>query len=247
MHHESASQAVTQKDAHGQSPRVLHCEENIVYQILTPPHRDAAAIVIARAFCMEPLGSSLPWTPTLSYYLNGIDHWIDHCATNGASVIAIDTAQHRIAGVCINRDRQWKQVATSPEYEAWYKNPNRQTYPISVILNDVCKQAENAAPVLQNESLGVCMDLYVLAVHPDYRGKGIACSMARICEPLVKELGFRCHTIGATSIFSARVGTKLGFSKLVEVDARGYEVDGKKVFENVKEPHGLVTYWIKEF
>jgi GNAT superfamily N-acetyltransferase len=225
--------------------RVLHCEGNFQYQVLTPGQRDAAAMVIARSFCTEPLGSSLPVALTISYYLTGIDHWIDYCANNGACVIAIDTEQHRIAGVCINRDRRWKEIAHSPEYEAWFFNPSRPTYAVGEIFKELGSLAEDAAPELQEEAIGICMDLYVLAVHPDYRGKGIACNMARVCEPLVKSMGYKHHTVGASSKFTAEICRKLGFNLIAELDAKKYELDGKKVFEGVQEPHGMVTYWIK--
>ena len=37
-------------------------------------------------------------------WIEFVEYWMDHCSTNGMSVIAINTKNHRVAGVFIVRD-----------------------------------------------------------------------------------------------------------------------------------------------
>ena len=60
-----------------------------------PAHKDAAHAVLARAFCSEPNCSTLPEIkPEMETefidWLEFVNYWMDHCSTNGLSVIAMD-------------------------------------------------------------------------------------------------------------------------------------------------------------
>jgi hypothetical protein len=73
---------------------ILLNENGFIYKILTPEYRDHALIVLARAFCTESVCSALSeikkeMTSTLSDWIEFVDYWMDHCCSNGMSVIAI--------------------------------------------------------------------------------------------------------------------------------------------------------------
>jgi len=62
---------------------------------LTPAYRDAALVVISRAFCTEPTTSGLAevrpeMTTHFMDWLEFVEYWMDHCSSNGMSVVAID-------------------------------------------------------------------------------------------------------------------------------------------------------------
>ena len=87
----------------------LFTEGKFSYRILTPAHRDAAHAVLARAFCTEPACSDVaeikPEMKTEYIdWLEFIDYWMEHCSTNGLSVVALDKDNCRVAGVFIVRD-----------------------------------------------------------------------------------------------------------------------------------------------
>ena len=65
--------------------------------------------MLARAFCSEPNCSTLPEIrPEMETkfidWLEFFNYWMDHCSTNGLSVIALDKENCRVAGVFIVRD-----------------------------------------------------------------------------------------------------------------------------------------------
>lgn len=87
---------------------VLYREGDIIWKVLTPDYRDATCAVLARAFCTEPvvhaLGEDKPeMKAEFHHWTEFVDYWMDHCASNGISVVAIDTKKHRVAGAFLVR------------------------------------------------------------------------------------------------------------------------------------------------
>ena len=79
----------------------LFTEGKFSYHVLTPAHQDAAHAVLARAFCTEPACSDLakikPEMKTEYIdWLEFIDYWMEHCASNGLSVVALDKENCRV-------------------------------------------------------------------------------------------------------------------------------------------------------
>lgn len=77
----------------------LFREGNFVYHILTPKYRDEVLMVLSHAFCTEPvcdaIGEKQPeMRPSLQDWVEFTDYWMDHCASNGLSVIALDEVGH---------------------------------------------------------------------------------------------------------------------------------------------------------
>ena len=73
---------------------LLFTEGRFEYHILTPEHRDAASVVLSRAFCTEPVCSALAeinpkMKTTFLDWLEFVEYWMDHCSSNGMSVMAL--------------------------------------------------------------------------------------------------------------------------------------------------------------
>ena len=90
-------------------PKILFKSGKFLYKVLTPEYRDQTLVVLARAFCSEPVCTALGEKDTskaVSFleWIEFVEHWMDHCSSNGMSVIAIDEENHRIAGAFIVRD-----------------------------------------------------------------------------------------------------------------------------------------------
>ena len=78
----------------------LFTEGDFSYHVLTPRHKDAAHAVLARAFCSEPACKDVaeirPEMETKFIdWLEFVDYWMEHCATNGLSVVALNRKDSR--------------------------------------------------------------------------------------------------------------------------------------------------------
>ena len=225
----------------------LFREGNLVYKILTGDQRDAALIVEARAFCTEPVVSNLgknnpEMVANLGDWVEFIDHWMDHCSSNGMSVYALDEENHRIAGVFIVRDLLW----CPEEFERTYRNSSKVLTPWMNFLWHLDNMgADNFAP-LKQAKLGEVVDLWMLSVHPDYRGLKVANNLMRAVLPLIKKAGFKYGTIEATSAFTSKAALFNGFTPLASIEAKDWLWKGQPLYIYTEPPHGTWTFWIKD-
>ena len=139
--------------------QILLKRENISFQILTPQHRDATLAVLARAFCTEPVCSSLAKLDpakeaTFLDWLEFVDYWMDHCSSNGLSVIAIDEETHRVAGAFIVRDL----LMIPPGFAQKYNDPARALTPWMNFLWYMDAEATKVLPGLGEQ--GNAVDLW---------------------------------------------------------------------------------------
>merc|ERR1712010_173710 len=146
----------------------LFTEGNFSYHVLTPAHKDAAHAVLARAFCSEPACSDLAEVrPDMKTeyidWLEFVDYWMEHCSTNGLSVIALDKENCRVAGVFIVRDL----LMVPPGFDDKYKSDAKSLSPWMGFLWHMDSEAIKKMPELGEP--GKAVDLWFLGVHPDYR------------------------------------------------------------------------------
>merc|ERR1712184_228578 len=111
----------------------LFTEGNFSYHVLTPAHKDAAHAVLARAFCSEPACSDVAEVrPDMKTeyidWLEFVDYWMDHCSTNGLSVVALDKENSRVAGVFIVRDL----LMVPPGFDDKYKSETKTLWFLGV-------------------------------------------------------------------------------------------------------------------
>jgi GNAT superfamily N-acetyltransferase len=230
-------------------PNFLFREGNFVYKILTPQQRDPALIVLARAFCTEPvvtaLGKADPkMDAKLHDWVEFVEHWMDHCSTNGLSVYALDETNHRIAGVFIVRDLFW-----CPDgFEKSFRHDHSKVLtPWMHFLWDLDAMAGKNFEPLRNAKQGEAVDLWFLGVHPDYRGNRIANSLIRGILPLIKKAGFKYGTIEATSAFTSKAAQFNGFQAVVSIEAKDWLWQGKPLYVHAPPPpHGTWTFWVKD-
>ena len=84
-------------------PHVLFKEGEFTFRILSIEYRDEALVVLSRAFCTEPVCDAIaeidPKMKTnFLDWVEFVDYWMDHCSTNGMSVVALRKLNnHKIA------------------------------------------------------------------------------------------------------------------------------------------------------
>ena len=80
-------------------PHVLFKEGEFTFRILSKEYRDEALVVLSRAFCTEPVCDAIAEVdPKMKTnfldWVEFVDYWMDHCSTNGMSVVALRKLNH---------------------------------------------------------------------------------------------------------------------------------------------------------
>jgi ribosomal protein S18 acetylase RimI-like enzyme len=189
----------------------LFREGSFSYRVLDAKLRDEALIVLSRAFCSEPVVDALGQISSdmkvgLSDWVEFVEYWMDHCATNGLSVIAVDEDNYRVAGVFIVRDLFYLPPGFDEKYGRATKEQShhKALAPWMNFLLDLDALASQHHEPLQKAQLGEFVDFWFLGVHPDYRGRKIANQLIRGIIPLVQQAGYKYATIEATSYFTSQ-------------------------------------------
>jgi len=224
----------------------LFSEDGLEYHTLTKTHRDEVLMVLARAFCTEPVvdarGDANPrHKATIKDWIEWVDFWMDHCSTNGLSVVCIDPKAHRIAGAFIVRDL----LMTTPGFDETYSSDENVLTPWMQCVWHLDEKATAVQPDIGKP--GAAVDLWNLGVHPDYRGRRIASHMTKAVLPLIRDAGYQYGTIEATSHFTSCSAKSNDFTAIYELDVKDFEWKGEKLIANgVKAPHGKWTFWVKK-
>lgn len=223
---------------------LIRVDDSIVIRVLTPWHRDAVVMTLARAFESEPILSANA-DVTLAEWLEFVDYWGDHCSQNGLSVVAVDETTHRVAGTLIVRDLAFFADGFLAKYAA--AGAAATLAPWMKFLLWLDAEAAKRAPVLASGQPGAGIDLWMLSVHPDYRGRGLANQLVRAAEGTIRDAGFRFATIEATSAFTSAAARLNNFVPLVNKQATDWLLDGKQAFPIAPaKPHGDWTFWLKD-
>ena len=79
----------------------------------------------------------------------------------------------------------------------------------------------------------------MLAVHPSFRRRGVATDMILRSVQLAKCLGYKMCKTEATGDFSRRAFLTAGFELVTECNYRDFDLDGKKVFQDINNHEGV--------
>lgn len=166
---------------------------------------------------------------------------MDHSSTNGMSVVAIDEKEHRVVGAFILVD-----LLFEPEgFVKRYTDEKNNMTPLVALLWHLDEEATKKMPELGKK--GKAVDLFMLAVHPDYRGRKLANHLMQLVTKLAIENGtYQYATIEATSFFTSCAAKKNNFTAIHEVVCKDWLYKGKPFYTHCKEPHGKWIFWVKE-
>lgn len=226
------------------APSCLFKEGRFSYHVLTPEYRDEVLIVLSRSFMAEPVCSALaeirPDMETkLHDWVEFVEYWMDHCSSNGLSIMCLDEAKHRVAGAFIVRDL----LMVPQGFDQKYGSDAKTLTPWMQFLWHLDRKATERMPDLATP--GAAVDLWFLGVHPDYRGNKIANFLTRGVIPLVKKAGFKYATIEATSHFTSQAARMNGFEEVYAEAAKDWLWKGRPLYTNAKAPHGVWTFLVK--
>jgi len=227
---------------------LLFVEGEFEYHVLRPDQKDATHAVLARAFCTEPAVNDLgqrcqQWETKFIDWLEFVDYWMDHCSSNGLSVIAISRKDARVAGAFIVRDL----LMVPDGFDAKYKSDGKTLSPWMGFLWHMDAQAIKRMPELGLK--GNAVDLWFLGVHPDYRGNKIANYLTRGVLQLLETSGFKYGTIEATSAFTSHAARWNGFKEVYSMKTNEFLWKGKPLYSSLEGSeggHGTWTFWVKE-
>ena len=93
---------------------------------------------------------------------------------------------------------------------------------------------------------GKSVDLWLLGVHPDFRGNGIANYLTKAVLPLIKKAGFKYAAIDAVNAFTSKAAEFNKFTEVHTIQASKWLWQGEPIFSKVKAPHGILTFWVKD-
>jgi len=223
----------------------LFREGTFSYRVLTPDRQDEAHVVLSRAFCFEPLTARLAeikpeMKADLCDWFEFVGYFMDHCSSNGISVIAVDTDTGRVAGSFIVRDLLWMPAGFMEKYTSDEKS-------LSPLVNFLCYVDEEAMKKMPElGETGKTVDLWMLGVHPDYRGNKIGNYLTKALQPLCKKAGYKYATIEAINPITSEIAKRNNFTSLhVEkvADYCSWKCKGEPV--SMEEHQGLCTFWVK--
>jgi hypothetical protein len=215
---------------------MLEETEFLSFHIITPEDTSQCQEVVSEAFSWEP--SSIFLEPDqsirLPWFQTFVSYFAEECCSNGLSVLCKDKATGTIAGAFFVRD---------------YKLPPPENFSLDglglipqtlKVLKELDHQFDLLRPSLE---LGQCVDLLILAVHPNFRRLRIADRLTTLAGEVAQRNGFTSAILEASGAYSARCAESAGMSKVVSVK---YE-DVDPIFQGMPEMHSHFTLWERIF
>ncbi len=233
--------------AYPQKSAFLYADDSFEYYALGSDYRDEALVLTARAFYTEPTSTAFSeFKPEMKVklvdWLELVDLFIDDCSTNGLSAIAIAKKTRKVAAAYLVKDLALMPQDSIQKYES-------AKVPLSAIIQFLIhldSEAMKNYPELKlAEKPGYGVDLWMLGIHPDYRGKNLAQKMFECTVPLSKNKGFKIAIAETTGAFSANLLRNNYAKEVCRINARDFTWNGEKVFQLVRKPHGEWRYWVK--
>jgi ribosomal protein S18 acetylase RimI-like enzyme len=206
--------------------------DEIVYSVLDPSRAAEACQVETTAFLNEPASSYLGedlegWSRFAKYFEK-------ECAENGLSIVAVDQASGKVAGVMWNRD------FSAPVDEELFQSSGPIIGSLVQVLKAVDEKFVQANPELAR---GEVVDLWMLAVHPDFRGKQIAARLVQLSLEHLKSQGFKTAVIETTGHYSYRSAVKAGFKQVHEVLYSTFQTkEGQYPWEHMQGEHDRMRF-----
>jgi len=148
------------------------------------------------------------------------------------SILFADEELHRIVGVFV----------VNNGFDVYSSYDKLTT--VNQFLQNIEREAKKRKLALSEQ--GNCVNLWLLGVHPDYRGNKIANNLVKGVLPLCKKAGFKYAVAEATSFFTSKVVALNDFEEVYSINAKDWEWKGESVFTNIKAPHGKCTFWVKD-
>jgi GNAT superfamily N-acetyltransferase len=210
----------------------LHQDESLIYTLLTPERSDEALAVISEGFADEP-GSILiesDRTERLRQASIFASFFARDCASNGMSIVCIDSSNGSVAGVFWTRDLM---IHLPEDFDV------SNLHCIAPSLGVLEKLEADYFKVRPGIAVGDCMDLWMLGVHPGYRKRGIAATLTTTALQWVATKGYKYIILESSGGYSAKCAASAGMRSVV----RKVYSEEEPLLRGMREEHAVMQLW----
>jgi predicted N-acetyltransferase YhbS len=200
--------------------------EPIRFDVLQAPDIDAMIHLIATAFSTaEPMGvAARVSTNDLSGFLQML---AGRTIGDGLTVVARSSTGQLVGGLLTD------DFAIPPPLEIERLSPS--FLPILEILESLDAQYRSRRTIRSGEYL----HLFMLAVDPQFGGRGIAQGLVAHCIENGKRMGYRWAVTEATGLVSQQVFRRIGFEERARIPYCDFRYGGATVFASITEHDGV--------
>lgn len=226
---------------------ILHETDDLLFEVLTSKDSEEAKRIVALSFMDEPftkLISTHIREVKLTDFYDLMKLYLEEVCSNNLSVLARDKSTSKIIGVCFNMDYTYLDDKFEESNLEGINNEN-VFEPVFVFIGSAGDTVKKSYPSLALKNSAI--DIWQLALLPEWRGKKIANELVRFSIQLIKDSGFQYAVCEATSFFTRKIMEKNEFKCVYKQDVRGWEYNGRCVFEKQQPPHQEFTMWLKKF
>ena len=217
--------------ASGDNP-ALYIDGNLVYKVLTVDLLQEALDVIVEGFADEPC--SIHIEPDREERRRQASIFAtagsSDCSSNGVSVVCVDSTTGAVAGVFYARDF----LSPPPQMLDITQLPT-----VAPCVELVAKLESEYTQIRPGLKFGDCLDLLQLAVHPNYRKRGIATTLTTSAISLASSKGYRYVILQSSGGYSAKCAATAGMRSIVQ------KVYGEhySCLEGIPEEHSCMQLW----
>lgn len=161
---------------------------------------------------------------------NSLAFFSKECASNGNSIVCIDSTNGNVAGVF------WVRDFMNDLPDGFTVDDLPCIAPVVGVLVSLDDSYHAMRPDLKR---GECVDLWMLGVSPNYRRRGIAANLTTIARDWVSNMGYKYICLEASGGFSAKCAEKAGFRSVV---TKVY-VEENPIFEGMPLEHQKMQFF----
>lgn len=213
------------------SPILLR-QDNMIYTVLTPRFETQAYDIVSDSFADEPAGIHCETNREIRVpqWRQFAGFFSKECASNGNSIVCIDSTNGNVAGVF------WVRDFMNDLPDGFTVDDLPCIAPVVGVLVSLDDSYHAMRPDLKR---GECVDLWMLGVSPNYRRRGIAANLTTIARDWVSNMGYKYICLEASGGFSAKCAEKAGFRSVV---TKVY-VEENPIFEGMPLEHQKMQFF----
>jgi len=179
-------------------------ENGITYRIMTPADAEATLPMVAQAFKDgEPTTGA--GGATLKDFEVFCEMYVPPMAEAGLSVLAVDTATGNILGAHLNEDYS---TPDPPELEAYLAAADGNWEPTFTMIMELEEKFNSDWGIPEVKPAGKWLHMWLLAVGPESKGKGIGSKLVCLTVEMAKGKGYLCAFGECTGGASTHLMTK---------------------------------------
>lgn len=183
--------------------------------------------LLTESFCKnDPIETALQITP--NEFRTMVEFELQAVVDNRLGVIARQAETGRLAGVVIAADARAEQVKSGDKISPKFDPINE----IARSFNDFYMSTRNILP-------GSCLYLFMVGVHPEMTGNGIAKKLFRETLGNAESKGYKSAFSMTTNLISTNALKNIGFLSIKTLHYQSYYFQGRPVFSSITDNPGV--------